>query len=129
MKKQLKGNWMNKIKVIMFCVLFMGTAKAKDLTQLDLNQAAKQHFEATNFMLNKAYKQLMELDILDKDMKAKLKKTQKAWLKFRDLNSNFCSNEYKGGSLSGLIYVQKRIEMTQDRTAELTKIHLKFITP
>ena len=118
---------MNKLKVIIFCVLVAGTAQAKDLTQLDLNQAAESHFKSADFMLNKAYDQLM--GVLEKDMKAELKEAQKAWLKFRDLNSNFCSDEYKGGSLSGLIYVQKRIEMTQNRTAELTKIHLKFITP
>jgi len=118
---------MNKLKVIIFCILVTGIAQAKDLTQLDLNQAAQQHFEATDFMLNKAYKNLMS--VLDKDMKVELKEAQKAWLKFRDLNSNFCSDQYKGGSIAGLIYVQSRIEMTQNRIAELTKMHLEFITP
>lgn len=117
---------MNKLKVIIFCILVAGTAQAKDLTQLDLNQAAQQHFESVDFMLNKAYEKLM--GVLEKDMKTELKEAQKAWLKFRDLNSKFCSDQYKGGSISGLIYVQARIEMSQNRTAELTKMHLDFTT-
>ena len=117
---------MNKLKVIIVCMLLAGTAQAKDLTQSDLNQAASQQFDSADFMLNKAYQKLVA--VLDKDMKKELKEAQKAWLKFRDLNSKFRSNQYKGGSLSGLIYIQARIEMTQNRTAELTKTLLTFTT-
>jgi uncharacterized protein YecT (DUF1311 family) len=113
--------------MVIFCILIANIAQAKDLTQADLNQAASQHYSSSDFMLNKAYKQLM--GVLEKDRKEELKKAQEAWLKFRDLNSNFISDGYKGGSIAPLIHSQALIEITQNRTAELTRMHLEAITP
>jgi uncharacterized protein YecT (DUF1311 family) len=118
---------MKRAKIVIFCILMLNIAQAKDLTQADLNQAASQHYSSSDFMLNKAYKQLM--GVLEKDRKGELKKAQEAWLKFRDLNAKFIANGYKGGSIAPLIQYQALIELTQNRTAELTKMHLEAITP
>ena len=118
---------MQKLKMVIFCILVASTVQAKDLTQADLNQASAQHYSASDFMLNKAYSQLM--GVLEKDRKEELKKAQKAWLKFRDLNAKFITAGYKGGSIATLINNQALIEMTQNRTAQLTKMHLVVITP
>ena len=99
---------------------------AKELTQTDLNIAANQHFDVTDFMLNKAYQQL--LGSLDNNRKQQLIKAQRAWLKFRDLNANLISSRYEGGSIRPLIHSQTLIEITNNRIAELTKMHLDEIT-
>ena len=100
---------------------------AKELTQIDLNIAAKQHFDSVDFMLNKAYQQL--LGSLEKDRQQQLVKTQRAWLKFRDLNAGLISSMYEGGSIRPLIHSQALIEITNQRISDLTKMHLYEITP
>lgn len=117
----------NIIFTSLLVLLFLNMSFAKDLTQTDLNLAAKQHYEATDFMLNKAYQQL--LSTLSTDRRKMLIKSQRAWLKYRDLNSDFISSVYEGGSMQPLIYTQALIEITNNRTAELTKMYLYEITP
>jgi uncharacterized protein YecT (DUF1311 family) len=118
---------MNKLKLVILCILVAGVAEAKDTTQADLNVNANQTFKSADFMLNKAYNQLM--NILDsKEMKNELKEAQKAWLEFRDLNAKFRSDEYKGGSISPMIYSQALTEMTRNRTEALTMMYLDFTT-
>ena len=98
-----------------------------ELTQSQLNQAALQNYKSSDFMLNKAYTQLME--VLDKERQEKLKISQKAWIKFRDLDAGFISSKYTGGSIEPLVYSQALINLTEQRTAELTKNYLNAITP
>ena len=117
---------MKKFKVVIFCLLLAEIAQAKNLTQLELNQTSRQNFESADSKLNKAYKKLMS--VLEKDRKKELKKVQLAWLKFRDLNAEFNSNQYKGGSMASMIYSQKLKEMTEKRTAELIEMYLELST-
>lgn len=120
----------NKLKIFLFGILltgFMSVSHAKDLTQTDLNQASAQHYSSADFMLNKAYDQLMSA--LDKNGKEALKKAQKVWIKFRDLEASFAASQYEGGSIASLIKNQALTEITQNRTAALTKRHLVVITP
>jgi uncharacterized protein YecT (DUF1311 family) len=118
---------MKKITILLATVLLTVSVNAKDLTQFDLNQASKQHYEASDFMLNKAYKKLM--GALEKNRKAKLKSAQEAWLKFRDTNSEFVSSAYEGGSMAPLIHSQALINITENRTAQLMKMYLNATTP
>mgnify|MGYP005988921523 CR=1 FL=1 len=100
---------------------------SEDLNQLQLNQAAVQHYSASDFMLNKAYSQLML--VLEGKRKDQLKLAQRAWIKFRDLNAKLVSSSYAGGSIEPLIYTQALINLTVKRTEELTRIYLNEITP
>ena len=126
MTKLLLGKKMKKITLLLATTLLTVSINAKDLTQFDLNQASKQHYEASDFMLNKAYQKLM--GALDKNRKAKLKEAQNKWLKFRDANSKFISSAYDGGSIAPLIYSQALTEITENRTAQLMKMYLEATT-
>jgi len=97
------------------------------LTQADLNQAASQNLSSADFMLNKAYAQLMQ--VLDNNRKKRLKVAQRAWIKFRDTNADFISSAYENGSIRPLIHGRVLIKMTEQRTAELAYMHLMEITP
>ena len=122
---------MKILRILIICTSLLGVhniSYAADLTQKDLNQAASQTYSTADFMLNKAYQQLMEV-LNSEEEKNSLKAAQKAWLKFRDLNVKFIAARHKGGSISPLIQSQALTEMTNNRTAMLTKIHLEAITP
>ena len=98
-----------------------------DLTQLQLNQAASQSYKSSDFMLNKAYSQLM--GALNKERQNKLKIAQRAWIKFRDFEAELISSAYAGGSISPLIHARALTELTDQRTSQLTKLYLIEITP
>ncbi len=115
------------IKTFFLILLLTNILFSQELTQTDLNIASKQHLDSADFMLNRAYKQL--LNTLSKDRQQKLIKAQRAWIKFRDLNSAVISSVYEGGSIQPLIHAQAQIELTNNRTAELTKMYLEETTP
>lgn len=109
-------------------LMIFNTAHSQDgLTQSQLNQAASQHFGTSDYMLNKAYAQLM--GVLSEERKEKLKTSQRTWIKFRDSEADFISGAYGNGSMRPLIHAQVLIRLTEQRTSELTRIHLNEITP
>lgn len=120
-----------KIFHFAICILLFFTINvaysSDELTQSQLNQAVLQNYKSSDFMLNKAYAQLIE--VLDKERQEKLKISQKTWIKFRDLDAELISSKYTGGSISPLVHTQALINLTEQRTAELTKIYLNEITP
>jgi uncharacterized protein YecT (DUF1311 family) len=126
----LKENSMKILYITILFILFssMSIAHAdNELTQTDLNQAASQSYKSSDFMLNKAYSQLMRA--LDKERQNKLKISQRAWIKFRDLEAELISSAYAGGSISPLIQARALTELTNQRTSQLTKLYLIEITP
>ena len=48
-----------------------------------------------------------------------LRKAQRKWVEFRDLNCEFYGNYLKGGSGAGLHYIDCTARMTKERQAEL----------
>lgn len=106
---------------------FYNVSHADGLSQSDLNQASSQAYSSADFMLNKAYQQLM--GALEGKEKDSLKSAQKAWLTFRDLNTKFIADQYAGGSIAPMMKNQALTEMTNYRIAILTKMHLDVITP
>lgn len=112
----------------MMCILLSNPVFGQPaLTQAELNEAAGQHYAAADFMLNQAYSQLMAA--LNSERKGRLKKAQRAWITFRDAHADLVASAYSGGSIQPLIRTQALIELTEHRTAELTKMHLAATTP
>jgi uncharacterized protein YecT (DUF1311 family) len=119
---------MKFLKIFTICIAllsFSSISNAGDLSQTDLNQASSQEYSSADFMLNKAYQQLM--GVLETGEKDSLKSVQKAWIKFRDANAKFVTRS--GGSIAPLLQNQALTEMTNHRTATLTSMHLTAITP
>jgi uncharacterized protein YecT (DUF1311 family) len=76
-------------------------------------------YAAAQRELNAAYQGLM--DRIDSGQKVKLRTTQRAWLRFRDANSDFQASLVQGGTLAPLIRISSLTEMTEARTEELRK--------
>lgn len=110
-----------------FALLFTSAISAQGLSQLELNEAAEQQRQASEFMLDKAYEQVADL-LVGERLKL-LEASQAEWLQYREASLRFITSKYYGGSFAPLIYAQTAVRMNQDRIAELTAIHLEEITP
>ncbi|WP_175514059.1 lysozyme inhibitor LprI family protein [Oceanisphaera psychrotolerans] len=101
--------------------MFLPPGYGQSATQLELNQAANRQYTAADLALNKAYSQLMRS--LQPKRQQQLKVAQRAWLKFRDAQAELVSSAYTGGSIRPLIHSQALRELTEHRTAELTRMY------
>ena len=68
--------------------------------------------------LNAAYKKLIHK--LPKEEQDRLKKAQKAWIKYRDLECDFEAYEMRGGSYENILRYGCKIKLTKDRVKDFT---------
>jgi len=113
--------------VVVLFVLHTQTLSAQNLSQAELNNAAEQQLQATEFMLTKAYQQLAEVLVGERLML--LEKAQGEWLAYREASLELIGSQYAGGSIAPLIRAQNAVRMNQSRIAELTAMHLIETTP
>ncbi|WP_166126661.1 lysozyme inhibitor LprI family protein [Flavobacterium bernardetii] len=108
---------MNKIFLLFFlCFSFNLSAQ----TQAEMNKIAHDDFKKADAELNKVYKKVIEvLDVTEKQL---MIKAQKDWLKFRDSHCKFEIEQFKGGSISPLIYSTCLSERTNVRIEDLKSI-------
>jgi len=111
--------------IVSATLCFVAPSTALAQTQMEMNQQAADNAKAADDALNVVYKKLVEL--LDEPAKAKLKVSQREWIKFRDAECEFAEDEYRGGSIRPLIYWTCQKRLTEARTAELRE-HIKSRT-
>lgn len=75
---------------------FVCPASVHAQTQSEMNQTAYANYKKVDAELNRVYKKLMAKQ--DATGAAKLKKSQRAWIVFRDAEMSFGGNEMRGGS-------------------------------
>ena len=80
------------------------------------------HYNTAQRELNDEYQSLMRH--LDISQRRKLQAAQRAWLRFRDTNTEFQASLAQGGTLAPLIKIVSLTEMTQARASELKKSSL-----
>lgn len=87
-------------------------------TQQEMNLQAGEEFKKADKELNEVYAKV--LGVLDDEAKERLKKSQRAWLAFRDAEADFRADaEARGGSMWPLIHEGIRGKLTKDRAAAL----------
>lgn len=86
-------------------------------TQLAMNVCAGKDYEREDARLNKTYKELVAK--LEKDRREKLKEIQLAWIKYRDLQCDFDSSNYEGGSMYSMVRSSCLSQMTKQRSKDL----------
>lgn len=86
-------------------------------TQLAMNVCAGKDYENEDARLNKTYKELVGK--LDKDRREKLKEIQLVWIKYRDLQCDFDSSTYEGGTIYSLVRSSCLSQMTKQRNKDL----------
>lgn len=112
---------------ILGCILFCASTlsfAALDCknaqTQIDMNECAHLDFKKADAQLNKLYKELMAT--LEPEQKNSLKRTQQLWLKYKDAQCEYESDEFKGGSIAGLIFSSCQQRITQQRNADFVEL-------
>lgn len=101
--------------------LFPGAASAQNCknpdTQLAMNACAARDYEREDQRLNQTYRDLLaKLEVAKRE---KLREVQRAWLSFRDMNCDFQSADYQGGTIYSLIQSSCLADMTKQRTKDL----------
>lgn len=94
-----------------------------DMGIADCYQKAAKSWDA---MLNDEYKQLMSDTELTKEFKDSLKKSQLAWIKYKELYTNSIKKFYgnEQGSIWSIVYIENVMLITKDKALELHKLRL-----
>lgn len=102
----------------MFVTGAMAAEDCKDpVSQMAMNICSGQDYKRADATLNKSYKVLVAK--LEKDRRDQLKKVQIAWIKYRDLQCEFDSSKYDGGSMAPLVHSSCLTRITQQRNKNL----------
>jgi uncharacterized protein YecT (DUF1311 family) len=107
-------------------VTLMGPVATRGQTQGEMNRTAGMEYKKADAAMNAAYKKLMS--VLDDGKKARLRKAQTAWLKFRDAEGAFRASKVQGGSLYPGVLASHLTTLTQERTQALKDAHHLFTT-
>lgn len=86
-------------------------------SQLALNTCAARDYEREDARLNRNYRELVAK--LDAERKSQLKEVQLAWIKFRDLQCEYDSTQYQGGTIYSLVHSACLLQMTKQRNKDL----------
>lgn len=116
MMKKLIG--LTLVSASMFAASAMAAEDCKNpVSQMAMNVCAGKDYQREDATLNKRYKELVAK--LEKDRRAKLKQVQVTWIKYRDLQCDFDSSNYDGGSMYPLVRSSCLARMTAQRNKEL----------
>jgi uncharacterized protein YecT (DUF1311 family) len=104
------------------CLLLPALANAaspcdKAVSDVEIRTCASKEFTTADRRLNEVYGRLNEL--LDPPARAKLKESQRAWIKYRDTNAEFSGDLNRGGSAETLNILGAKTLMTGQRVKEL----------
>lgn len=107
---------------VVLASMFAASAFAADncknpQSQLAMNTCAAKDYDREDARMNKTYKELVSK--LEKDRREKLKEIQIAWIKYRDLQCDFDSSSYEGGTMYSLVHSSCLSQMTKQREKDL----------
>ncbi|MCM1048599.1 MAG: DUF1311 domain-containing protein [Clostridiales bacterium] len=92
----------------------------KDITQLDMNETAKEIFQLWDDTLNAVWK-LFENTLIEEDMEA-LRVEEREWIAQKDAKVKEAGAEYEGGSIQEMIELLEAARLTKERVYELAEI-------
>jgi len=94
-------------------------AACKDATSTAAMRACEnKRYQDADRQLNMVYTRLMAT--LDNNQKEKLRLAQRAWVQFRDANSDFQAAAASAGTLGPLLKIAAMADMTEARLKELS---------
>ncbi|MBS0276429.1 MAG: DUF1311 domain-containing protein [Proteobacteria bacterium] len=88
-------------------------------TQAEMNICAGHELEQANATINNLYKETMAK--YDAEGQAMLRKSERAWIAFRNAECDFRTSGSKGGSIWPLVHAQCLTELTRARIKQLEK--------
>lgn len=113
-----KGFIVGLVVASCFCMSAFAADNCKNpQSQLAMNVCAAKDYEREDVRLNQNYKDLVGK--LDAERKSQLKEVQLAWIKFRDMQCDFDSTQYQGGTIYSLVHSSCLLQMTKQRNKDL----------
>ena len=88
-------------------------------TTAAMRECENSRFERADQKMNAAYQDVMSR--LDEPGRAKLRRAQQAWIKFRDAEAAFRADAARGGTLAPLIRMSVLADLTESRWEQLSK--------
>ena len=98
-----------------------------NLSMAETGQCEYAKFNQADQKLNSIYKEL--LNKLDGQGEQKLKESQRAWLKYRDLNAQFVAVSYRydlDSVYGDLVIMETKTKMTQERVKEFQEAYIQL---
>jgi uncharacterized protein YecT (DUF1311 family) len=90
------------------------------VTTAAMRDCANRRYEAADKELQAVYDHLIAS--LDAPRKERLRRTQAAWRRYRDLQADLAADAQRGGTLEPLIRATTRAALTEARTRELRSL-------
>ncbi|HEY1123645.1 MAG TPA: lysozyme inhibitor LprI family protein [Haloferula sp.] len=114
------------MKILPLCLALIAAAPIviHAQSQQEMNAEAAESFKKADKELNEVYAKV--LANLDDEAKENLKKSQRAWVAWRDAEAAFRADaEARGGSMWPLIHEGVRGRLTKERVKSLKELLLK----
>lgn len=122
---------MKKAIIVFILILVAGTlwtqVEAGRQSQAEMNMQAAKDFQKADKELNRVYAKLNKA--LEPSKRKRLVTAQRAWIKFRDAESDFWASEMEGGSAEPMLYSGHQAQMTKQRTRELNEAYKTLAEP
>ena len=115
-----------RVKFLPLCLALLAAAPVAlhAQSQQEMNAAAAENFKKADKELNEVYAKV--LANLDDAAKENLKKSQRAWVAWRDAEAVFRADaEARGGSMWPLVHEGIRSRLTKERVKGLKELLLK----
>lgn len=93
-----------------------------DESQSGMNICAQEDYEKADAALNKVYGKVVGALSDDAHAKDLLKKSQRAWIAFRDAECDFQTVDNEGGTIYPMVYVGCQQSLTEARTKQLQSV-------
>lgn len=112
------------LRILFLLLAVFLPAGARSQPQAEMNADAAAEFAKADKELNEVYAKV--LGVLDEEAKERLKKSQRAWIAFRDAEAAFRADaEARGGSMWPLVHEGIRGTLTKERVKMLREYLLE----
>lgn len=112
------------LRILFLLLAVFLPAGARSQSQAEMNADAAAEFAKADKELNEVYAKV--LGVLDEEAKERLKKSQRAWIAFRDAEAAFRADaEARGGSMWPLVHEGIRGTLTKERVKMLREYLLE----
>jgi uncharacterized protein YecT (DUF1311 family) len=111
--------------MVAVCLLWTQVEARRRQSQAEMNQQAARDFQKADKELNRVYAKLNKA--LEPSKQKRLVAAQRAWIKFRDAESDFWASQMEGGSAEPMLNMGHKAHMTEQRTKELKEAHKALV--
>jgi uncharacterized protein YecT (DUF1311 family) len=112
---------LSRLASLVVIVSALAASPASAHPQHDMNAEAALEFAKADQELNEVYVKV--LGVLDEASQEKLKKSQRAWVAYRDAEAGFSADaEARGGSMWPAVHESTRARLTKERVRSLREL-------